>query len=70
MVNGVVAISPGPSFYYYGCYNCTDSTVQYLIHSIYGLSGIAFPFDVNFLSSYNSKFKIFPNEFSNFNLQE
>jgi uncharacterized CHY-type Zn-finger protein len=39
--NPVIAISPGPSFYYYGCYNCTDSTVQYLIHSIKAVSGTA-----------------------------
>jgi hypothetical protein len=37
--NPLVAISSGPSFYYYGCYNCTDSTVQYLIHSIKAVSG-------------------------------
>jgi hypothetical protein len=37
--NRLLPISPGPSFYYYGCYNCTDSTVQYLIHSIKAFTG-------------------------------
>jgi hypothetical protein len=55
-VVGSADLTPGASSFYYGCYNCTDTTVEYLFYSIQGVSGSASDFaDVSTLRAANSK---------------